>query len=55
MPGHLESHWASGGHIWGLFWVRPMTPIGQLVQELLLIWGAAEAEEWIDRINWIPF
>jgi len=55
MPGHLESHWVEGGHIWGLFWVRPMTPIGRLVQELLLIWEAAEAEEWIDRIDWIPF
>ena len=55
MPGHLESHWVEGGHIWGLFWVRPQTPIGRLVQELLLIWEAAEAEEWIDRIDWIPF
>jgi hypothetical protein len=22
MPEHLEAHWAEGGHIWGLFWVR---------------------------------
>ncbi len=54
MPGHLESHWADGGHIWGLFWVRPPTPIGQLVQELLLVWETTEAEEWVDRVDWIP-
>jgi hypothetical protein len=48
-------HWVSGGHIWGVLWVRPKTPIGQLAQELMLIWEATEAEEWIDRLDWIPF
>ncbi|GJD21042.1 hypothetical protein RIVM261_059980 [Rivularia sp. IAM M-261] len=28
MPGHLEEHWNVGGHIWGLLWIRPKTPIG---------------------------
>lgn len=55
MPGHLEAHWASGGHIWGLFWVRPRTPIGQLAQDLILVWETTEAEEWIDILDWIPF
>jgi len=54
MPQHLEMHWGSGGHIWGLLWVRPKTPIGQLAQELMLIWEVTEAEEWIDRLDWIP-
>lgn len=55
MPGHLEAHWAAGGHIWGLFWIRPLTPIGQLAQELVLVWETTEAEEWIDILDWIPF
>ena len=55
MPGHLEEHWANGGHIWGLFWVRPLTPIGQLAQELMLVWETTEAEDWIDILDWIPF
>jgi len=55
MPSHLEAHWTEGRHIWGLFWVRPRTPIGQLAQELLLIWETTEAEEWIDLLEWIPF
>ncbi len=55
MPNHLAAHWAAGGHIWGLFWVRPKTPIGKLAQELFLIWEASEAEEWIDKLDWIPF
>jgi len=54
MPGHLESHWAEGGKSWGIFWVRPQTPIGQLALEIILIWETTEAEEWIDRGDWIP-
>ena len=55
MPGHLTDHWNAGGHIWGLLWVRPGTPIGKVVQELLLVWEATEAEEWRDHLDWIPF
>jgi len=55
MPAHLEAHWAAGGHLWGLFWVRPRTPISRLAQDLYLVWEASEAEEWIDRLDWIPF
>jgi hypothetical protein len=55
MPGHLEDHWKMGGHIWGLFWVRPGTTVGHLAEELLLIWETSEAEEWIDILDWIPF
>ena len=55
MPVHLEAHWVTGGHLWGLFWVRPKTPIGRLAQDLYLVWEASEAEEWVDRLAWIPF
>jgi hypothetical protein len=56
MPAHLEDHWASGGHTWGVFWIRSRRiPINLLTRELFLIWEASEAEEWVDRLNWIPF
>jgi hypothetical protein len=55
MPVHIEAHWAAGGHIGGLFWVRPETSIGRLAEELQLIWETSEAEEWIDKLDWIPF
>ena len=56
MPGHLSAFWNQKGQtFWGLFWVRPNTPIGQLAQELLIIWETSEAEEWIDMVSWIPF
>ena len=55
MPDHLRDHWAQDNHIWGLLWVRPKTPMRVLAQELVLIWEATEAEEWIDKLDWIPF
>jgi hypothetical protein len=54
MPAHLAAYWAADRHIPGLFWVRPRTPIGRLAQEIFLLWEASEAEEWIDRVDWIP-
>ena len=29
MPQHLEAHWAAGGHIWGLFWLRHKATISK--------------------------
>lgn len=55
MPAHVKAHWEAGGHLWGLLWVRAGTPLGRLAQELYLVWEASEAEEWVDRLDWIPF
>lgn len=55
MRAHVEAHWAEGGYLTGVFWVRPRTPLLRLAQELAMIWEASEAEEWLDRLEWIPF
>jgi hypothetical protein len=55
MPSHLDDHWSSGRHTWGLFWLRPNLPLSKAAEELNLIWEVSEAEEWIDKIGWIPF
>ena len=51
---HLEDHWQNGGHVWGVFWVRRSASLGKLIKELLLIWGASEAKEWLDQLRDIP-
>jgi hypothetical protein len=51
----LEPGWQQGGRIWGLLWIRPRTPIGQIAEFLSLIWQTTEAEEWINCVEWIPF
>ncbi len=55
MPGELQAHWSSGGHIWGLCWARPGSSFLEVAADLQLIWGVSEAEEWIDRVERIPY
>jgi|GEM_PF-316222 len=54
MPDHIEIFQVNGGRLFGLLWVRPETPVRIMAEELLLIWETTEAEEWIDRTEWIP-
>lgn len=54
IPAHVEAHRMTGGRHWGIFWVRPRTPIGRLTEALQLIWEASEAEDWVNQENWLP-
>ncbi len=38
----------------GLILLREATPIATAIEELVLIWAASDAEEWINRVIWIP-
>ncbi len=55
MGGHLQDHWGKGGHIWGLVWLRPNGTIRTWAESLVLIWEITEAEEWLDKLDWIPY
>jgi hypothetical protein len=55
MPDHVNAHLAADGHIWGICLLRDGFSIYRIAQELLLIAEASTAEEWLDRIEWIPF
>ncbi len=55
IPEHLITHYAREGEShWGILWVRPGTSLGEIAANLHLIWLASEAEEWLDRTDWIP-
>lgn len=55
MPQHLEAHWASGGQIWGLFWLRPNATISRCAEAFYMVWETSEIQEWVDVVDWIPF
>ena len=38
----------------GLILLREAIPIISAIEEIVLIWSASEAEEWINRLVWIP-
>jgi hypothetical protein len=53
MQGHVAAHHDAGHRHWGIFVVRIEVPLGRLIEELVLYWEASEADEWIDRVEWL--
>lgn len=56
MPGYADDHIASGRHTYGVF-VFPngnYLNAGLIADELRMIWKASDADEWIDRIVFLP-
>ena len=54
MPRHFGDFLQSGGFSPGLILVPQHMPVGDVIEELVLIWGASEAEEWKDRWRTLP-
>jgi len=54
MPHHLRDHLEAGGHIPGIFLLRRRSPIGLILEDLLLIWEVGRLEEYRDRIEYLP-
>jgi hypothetical protein len=57
MPGHVVDHLAGGRHTRGVFIFPTGNSLsaGRVAQELLTVWGASVADEWIDRIEFLPY
>jgi hypothetical protein len=53
MPAHFTRYTASAPSP-GVVLLREAIPIAIAIEELLLIWSASEADEWIGRLVWIP-
>ncbi len=54
MPVHLQNHLAGGRHIPGIFILNLKLSVLETADELSLIWGASEAEEYADLIWYLP-
>lgn len=57
MPRHLAAHHAAGRHTWGVF-IFPngnYLSAGRIAAELQLVWGASDADEWIDQVVNLPY
>jgi hypothetical protein len=53
MPHHFAEFITSGTSA-GVLVIPQHLAISAAVEELLVIWGATDAEEWIDRICYLP-
>jgi hypothetical protein len=54
MPEHLSHHIKSGHHIPGILTLRPKASLGDIIDDLLLIWELSESNEYQDQIIHIP-
>lgn len=53
MPAHFARFSATVESA-GVILLREAISISTAIEELILIWSASEAEEWKDRLVWIP-
>ncbi len=54
MPSHIREHMSRRKEFAGLLWLRPQIGIGQIVEELHLIWAASEMEDYRGQAIYIP-
>ena len=54
MTTHFAAILESGGHVPRILMVGEDFSVAQLSEDLLLIWGASEAEERRDRLVYLP-
>lgn len=54
MPNQAYTRLAAGDPMRGLLMVRQLQPIAPVIDSLVLIWSASEAEEWQDQVRFLP-
>ena len=54
MPAHFRDFLAAGNRSPGLLMVPQDAPISPVIESILLLWIISEADEWKDRILWLP-
>jgi len=54
IPEHLTAHYAAGGQVPGIFWLRPGASIGAVIRDLYLLWAISTAEECQDWLLYLP-
>lgn len=53
IPGHARELQAAGHATPGVFVVDQGARLAGVIDELLLVWAASDAEEWVGRILWV--
>ena len=54
MPGHFNDVLKRGNRSPGVLTAPEEAPVGRVIESILLIRVASEADEWVDRIAWLP-
>jgi hypothetical protein len=54
MPAHFRDFLAAGNQSPGVLMAPQEAGTGPVIESIVLLWIASEAEEWRDRIVWLP-
>jgi len=54
MPAAAYARLSRGQSFPGLFMVQQTSPIGPVIENLVLIWAASDLEEWKDQVVFLP-
>ena len=54
MPPYLHNHLAQERHVPGILVMNPKMSVCETIEELVLICGASEENDYLDRISFLP-
>jgi len=54
MPAHFSQFPTSGANCPGVLLIPQQIPVHTAIEELVLIWAASDADEWQNRLVWLP-
>jgi hypothetical protein len=54
MPAAAYARMEAGMPVAGLLMVKQSEPVGPVIDDLILIWSASEAEEWQNVVAFLP-
>jgi len=54
IPEHVRRHYAAGRHIPGILFLRRGADVGQVIEQLYLLWAASDAQEYVDKLLYLP-
>lgn len=53
MPRHIIDHFAEGHYHWGIFTISKHDRFIIVAEALAIYWEASEAEDWINKMEWV--
>jgi hypothetical protein len=54
MPAAANVRLATGQSLNGLLLAHQLSPLAAVIENLVLIWSASEAEEWVNQVWFLP-
>jgi len=54
MPRHLQEHLAQNRHVPGILLLNRSSGVGEIIDDLLVIWGASDLDEYQDTMVYLP-